>query len=100
MASGGHRIMVQGEHYHNQDVHLTVAYLRARRSQPSLKSVCFDQIQPQKRELKIEDRKTHGIPRKSESATYSKNYNNAHEDKRELKRRLQQIWYGNDLFDI
>ena len=89
MASGGHRIMMQGEHYQNQDVHLTVACLRARRSQSSLQDVYYDG------QLKSQNSKAHGMPKYSTSPLYSNKYNDIRcsiqEDKRELKRRLQHI---------
>ena len=91
MASGDHRFMVQGEHYKNKDIHLPVAYLRARQSQASPNDVCYE------RQLQSQDRRAHGMPNYSKSLLYSNKYNNAHvrcsipEDKRELKRRLQEI---------
>ena len=89
MASGGHRIMMQGEHYQNQDVHLTVACLRARRSQSSLQDVYYDG------QLKSQNSKAHGMPKYSTSPLYSNKYKDMRciiqEDKRELKRRLQHI---------
>ena len=93
MASGGHRI--QGEHYHNQDIHLTVACLRARKSQLSPRDAYYQQVQPERCLLNPLDRKLHGMPKCNESSPYSSKYNNVkcsiQEDKRELKRRLQQI---------
>ena len=95
MASGGHRNMIQGEQYQNQDVHLTVACLRARRSQLSPRDAFYQQIQPERYQLKPQDRKTHGILRKGESSLYSNTYNNVrcriNEEKAELKTRLQQV---------
>ena len=95
MASGGHRNMIQGEQYQNQDVHLTVACLRARRSQLSPRDAFYQQIQPERYQLKSQDRKTHGILRKGESSLYSNTYNDVrcriNEEKAELKRRLQQV---------
>ena len=95
MASGGHRI--QGEHYHNQDVHLTVACLRARKSQLSPRNAYYLQVQPERCQLRPLDGKLHGMPKYSVPSKYSNKFNNAHvrcsipEDKRELRRRLQQI---------
>ena len=93
MASGGHR--TQGEHYHNQDIHLTVACLRARKSQLSPRDAYYQQVQPERCLLNPLDRKLHGMPKCNESSPYSSKYNNVkcsiQEDKRELKRRLQQI---------
>ena len=95
MASGGHRNMIQGEQYQNQDVHLTVACLRARRSQLSPQDAFYQQIQPERCQLKPQDRKTHGILRKGESSLYNNTYIDVrcriNEEKAELKRRLQQI---------
>ena len=85
MASGGHRFMLQGEHYKNEDIHLTVACLRARRSQSSLQDVCYER----------QDRIAHNMPKYSTSSVYSNTYNDnrcrIHEEKAELKRRLQQV---------
>ena len=85
MASGGHRFMLQREHYQNEDIHLTVACLRARRSQSSLQDVCYER----------QDRIAHNMPKYSTSSVYSNTYNDnrcrIHEEKTELKRRLQQV---------
>ena len=93
MASGGHRI--QGEHYHNQDIHLTVACLRARKSQLSPRDAYYQQVQPERCLLNPLDRKLHGMPKINESSPCSSKYNNVkcsiQEDKRELKRRLQYV---------
>ena len=93
MASGGHRI--QGEHYHNEDIHLTVAYLRARKAQLSPQDAYYQRVQPERCQLKPQDRKTYGMPKYSEPSTYSSKYNNIRcsmqDDKRELKRRLLYV---------
>ena len=95
MASGGHRI--QGEYYHNQDVHLTVACLRARKSQLSPRDAYYLQVQPERCQLRPLDGKLHGMPKYSAPSKYSNKFNSAHvrcsipEDKRELRRILQQI---------
>ena len=92
MASGGHRIQ---EHYHNEDIHLTVAYLRARKAQLSPQDAYYQRVQPERCQLKPQDRKTYGMPKYSESSTYSSKYNNIRcsmqDDKRELKRRLLYV---------
>ena len=85
MASGGHRFMIQREHYQNEDIHLTVACLRARRLQSSLQDVCYER----------QDRIAHNMPKYSTYSLYSNTYNDnrcrIHEEKAELKRRLQQV---------
>ena len=85
MASGGHRFMLQREHYQNEDIHLTVACLRARRSQSSLQDVCYER----------QDRIAHDMAKYNKPSLYSNKYNDIRcsiqEDKRELKRRLQHI---------
>ena len=77
--------MLQREHYQNEDIHLTVACLRARRSQSSLQDVCYER----------QDRIAHNMPKYSTSSVYSNTYNDnrcrIHEEKAELKRRLQQV---------
>ena len=89
MASGGHRFMLQGEHYQNEDIHLTVAHLRARKSQASPNDVCYEC------QLQSPDRRAHGMPKYSKSLLYSNKYNymrhSVQEDKEELKRRLQHV---------
>ena len=93
MASGGHRI--QGEHYHNQDVHFTVACLRARKSQLSPRDAYYQQIQPERCELKPQDDKMHGMPKYSKFLLYNNKYNHIRdsiqEEKAELKRKLQHV---------
>ena len=89
MASGGHRFMLQGEHYQNKDIHRTVACLRARSSQLSLKDVCYEH------QLQSQDRRAHDIAKYSKPSMYSDKYNHMRhriqEDKDKLKRRLQYV---------
>ena len=89
MASGGHRNMIQGGQYQNQDIHLTVAHLRARKSQASPNDVYYE------RQLQSQDRRTHDIPKYSKSLLSSNKYNymrhSVQKDKEELKRRLQHV---------
>ena len=89
MASGGHRLMLRGEHYQNEDIHLTVACLGARRSQLSLKDVCYEH------QLQSQDKRAHGMAKYSKPSMYSDKYNHMRhriqEDKDELKRRLQYV---------
>ena len=87
MASSGHRFMLQREHYQNEDIHLIVACLRARRSQPSLQDVCYER----------QDRKAHSIPMYITSSLYlNKSKDNRYrvqENKEELKKRLLHVQY-------
>ena len=89
MASGDRRFMVQGEHYKNEDIHLTVACLRTRRSQSSLQDVCYEH------QLQSQDRRAHDMAKYSKPSMYSDKYNymrhRIQEDKDELKRRLQYV---------
>ena len=93
MASSGHRI--QGEHYHNEDIHLTVAYLRARKAQLSPQDAYYQRVQPERCQLKPQDDKMHGMPKYSKSFLYNNNYthirDSIQEEKAELKRRLQHV---------
>ena len=93
MASGGHRI--QGEHYHNEDIHLTVAYLRARKAQLSPQDAYYQRVQPERCQLKPQDDIMHGMPKYSKSFLYNNNYthirDSIQEEKAELKRRLQHV---------
>ena len=93
MASGGHRI--QGEHYHNEDIHLTVAYLRARKAQLSPQDAYYQRVQPERCQLKHQDDIMHGMPKYSKSFLYNNNYthirDSIQEEKAELKRRLQHV---------
>ena len=93
MASGGHRI--QGEHYHNEDIHLTVAYLRARKAQLSPQDAYYQRVQPERWQLKPQDDKMHGMSKYSKSFLYNNKYNHIRdsiqEEKAELKRRLQHV---------
>ena len=85
MTSGGHRFMLQREHYQNEDIHLTIACLRARRSQSSLQDVCYER----------EDRKAHSMPKYRTSSLYlnkSKDIRcRVQENKDELKKRLLHV---------
>ena len=89
MASGGHRFMLQREHYQNEDIHLTVTCLRARRSQSSLQDVYYEH------QLQSQDKRAHGMAKYSKPSMYSDKYNHMRhriqEDKDELKRRLQYV---------
>ena len=49
------------DHDQNEDIHLTVAHLRARKSQASPNDVCFE------RQLQSQDRKAHGMLKYSKS---------------------------------
>ena len=61
MAAGGHRLTLQREHYENQDIHFTVACLRAKKAQLSLQDAYHQQMQPERNQLKPQDSKIHGI---------------------------------------
>ena len=89
MASGGHQFMLQGEHYKNEDIYLTVACLRARRSQSSLQDVCYEG------QLKPQGRSAHSMAEYTTSSLYSSKYNHMRhriqDDKEDLKRRLRHV---------